>query len=164
MAAMSVNADILNFILQKAPEVDGASNDGITALHSTAVLGHDVQVQALLENGASPNLVSTIDGWTALHYAATGRSKAVLEHLLRGGANVNSTTETASTALQAAVERDDMDSVRLLLDSGARMDLRQSDGSSAFDLAAAGGNKEIIQLLFKAETARLSPVTKQTAQ
>jgi hypothetical protein len=77
-ATPSLLADApLSFVLQKfssQEEVNGADNNGWTALHIAALNSNVQAVALLLEAGADPNLL-TKSGWTALDCAYVARIK-----------------------------------------------------------------------------------------
>jgi uncharacterized protein len=133
-----------------------------------AALSGDVQVmRLLLEHGADPN-ISTFGGTTALMAAAgvnwtvaqtyTESDASSLEAAklcLELGADVNAANSMGLTALLGASNRGFNDMIRLLADSGARLDVEDAVGRTALRwaegvfLAAVGAQQkpETIALL-----------------
>jgi ankyrin repeat protein len=122
--------------------------EGVTALMSAARGGCSACVRLLLENGADAK-VRTNAGLTALHFAAFKGDLAMVKALLEAGAPVNVADDRGLTPLiMAANSRSkDPDVVRLLLEHGADLQLKDSLGRTASDWAQIGGRQEIIRLL-----------------
>jgi ankyrin repeat protein len=103
-------------------------------LLSWAARGRSAEAaQLLLDRSADPDL-------GALHAAAAAGAVAVVEQLLRAGADVDHRDpETGRTPLHAAVstapERDAPAVVRVLLDAGADVNATTNDGASALDIS-----------------------------
>ena len=89
----------------------------------------------LLDRGVSPDFADYA-GRTALMYAAiNGQVRVITRALLDNGANVNRTSRDGTTALMAAAIFGNPEGVRMLLESGARIDARDTAGRSALDWA-----------------------------
>lgn len=75
-------------------------------------------------------------GYTALHYAAYQGNDAIVELLLREGADVNALTEEGATAVFLAAQQGHAGVLRLLIAAGARVDTPEHvHGLSALDVA-----------------------------
>jgi ankyrin repeat protein len=96
-----------------------------TALHCAATRGH-LPVVELLHGvyGADLNRPA-VGGYTALHLATGGEHTAVMQFLLRNGADVQATSEHEQTALQLAVSKGSVPAVEVLLQHGAVQDSKQ---------------------------------------
>ena len=89
----------------------------------------------LLDRGVSPDFADYA-GRTALMYAAiNGQVRVITRALLERGAKVNRTSKDGTTALMAAAIFGNPEGVRMLLESGARIDQRDTAGRSALDWA-----------------------------
>ncbi|KAA0153563.1 hypothetical protein FNF29_02952 [Cafeteria roenbergensis] len=86
---------------------------------------------------------------SALWEAAKAGSTAEASRLLDAGAPVdwNNAAEYGSTALVLAAERGHKDTVELLLDRGADIEVKDRYGSTALVLAAERGHKDTVELL-----------------
>src|SRR4030095_2653413 len=111
-------AEVQRFVLQGI-SVDAKSRGAVTRLHEAAYSGHTQIIQWLLDNGAS------VDARTVAERGYPG----------------------AETPLYLAVERRQLDAVRLLLSRDADPNLKSSDGTSALDVAAAEGRLDMVALL-----------------
>jgi len=99
---------------------------------------------------ANPELIKAHDetGSTALHHAAAFASLSTMQLLLNAGSDVNARNRRASTPLHWAIR--DEAKVRLLLEHGAGIDLKQADGRTPLYQAASLGNgNAIIRLLLE---------------
>ena len=73
-----------------------------------------------------------------------------VEKAIKGGADVNDTDKTGSTALMEAVMGGHADMIPLLLKAGANVNARDKGGVTALMLAASKGQVTVIPLLLKA--------------
>ncbi len=110
------------------------------------------EVQRFVSEGISVDARSRGDV-TPLHEAAHAGHASLVEWLLDKGASINSRTQSergypgAETPLYMAVEMRQSETVQLLLKRGANPNLKSSDGTSALDVAAASGDKDLAALL-----------------
>lgn len=88
-------------------------------------------------------------GLAPLHLALDQPSPAMLEQLLREGADPNTPLPTGESPLQRVVERRDRAMVRLLIDAGADLDRLDPRGRSPLYSAVGVGDLEIIALLLE---------------
>jgi uncharacterized protein len=128
--------------------VNQAEPDGTTALHWAAHWNDLDTVDALLAAGADARATNRY-GVTPLSEAATHASAAVVERLLKAGADPNTLTSTqGGTVLMRAARVGNLDAVKTLLDHGAYVDARESyRGQTALMWAAAEGHVDIVKLL-----------------
>jgi ankyrin repeat protein len=117
---------------------------GMTPLMWAASTIQDITVtQALLQAGANTNTVKkpwvNVDIYsepsTALMFATQSNSNpAVARALLQAGAAVNSTNDHGQTALMFAIHGD-WNTIEILVQAGADLQIKDSDGYTALDLA-----------------------------
>ena len=98
-----------------------ASIDGNLPLVKILVLGHKAQLDHI--------------GWTPLHYACAKGHLEVAQFLIANGATVDSMSLGNTTPLMMAVQSGNEQLVKLLLDKGADLQLRNSQGLTAIDIA-----------------------------
>ena len=116
-------------------------------LHAAAAGGDLTQVVELLRYGADINLSDPVDGFTALHHAATNGHADIVKYLLNHEAKIDKPDNLCLTPLHLAAKNGWLDVVEVLLNSGANATRRNLGGSTPFDLAVTGGHREIVELL-----------------
>jgi uncharacterized protein len=102
---------------------------------------------------ANPGAVNSFaaDGFYPLGLAAFFGHRAIVEFLLKNGADVKTAARNAQkvTALHGAVARRDVEIVKMLLEAGADPNARQEQGFAPLHDAAANGNAALVELLLK---------------
>eukprot|EP00041_Stephanoeca_diplocostata_P029220 m.857237 g.857237 ORF g.857237 m.857237 type:complete len:349 (-) comp23519_c0_seq23:2092-3138(-) len=97
-------------------------------------------VELLLESNAKPDAVDPSTGQTALHRAAWADAFDVAQRLLTASVgNIDACDHNGDTPLHVAVRHGSVQATRLLTARGADKSLRNSDGHTAADVAAAVG-------------------------
>lgn len=137
--------------------LDFSRPDGINAsdrpLIKAARAGKEIAVKMLLEAGADPQLTN-LEGVTALHVAAglghdddQHLSIAITKALLKAKMAVDYQVRDGSTALMLASRAGDSEMVKLLLDNGANVLLKDNRGWSVTTFAAVEGHADIVASL-----------------
>ena len=134
--------------LLKSPglKVDQANSAGETALMMAALRGHGEWLPQLVAQGAAIER----DGWTPLHYAATGPEPATVAWLLERGARVDSRSPNGTTPLMMAARYGSEASVDLLLRHGADPKLKNQLGIMAADFARLAAREPLAKRLAEA--------------
>ncbi|KRX26531.1 KN motif and ankyrin repeat domain-containing protein 2 [Trichinella nelsoni] len=123
-----------------------------TALHYAVSYGNFEIVSLLLDSQVCDLNKANKAGYTAVMLAAltplrSDRDRMVLQRLFHMG-NVNvKATQHGQTALMLAVSQNKLESVKLLLEAGANVNLQDEDGSTALMCAAEHGHKDVVRLL-----------------
>jgi ankyrin repeat protein len=133
-------------LAQPQLRIDAANAAGETALMQAALRGHVEWVRRLLDRGAALER----EGWTPLHYAASGPETAAVALLLDRGARIDALSPNRSTALMMASRYGPESTVNLLLARGASLALRNDLGLGAVDFARLGGRDALAERLQKA--------------
>ena len=142
LAAREGSAKVFDLLLHtKDVNLDARSRNGDTALMLAAYKGNLAAVRALLDKGAEPNQT----GWTALHYAASVGNNDIVGLLLDRSAYIDAESPNQTTPIMMAARGGHILTVKLLLDEGADVMLKNGAGMSAIDFAKAGGFKDIVE-------------------
>jgi uncharacterized protein len=119
---------------------------GATAFWRAAASSDVAAMRALIAGGADPNIASQ-EGVTPLMVAAglgwganasrnvPGAWMAVVQYCLELGADVNAHDMYNYTALHGAAYRGDNEVVKLLVEKGAKLDVRSKRGQTVTDMA-----------------------------
>jgi ankyrin repeat protein len=142
-----------------SPDVNAAQADGTTALH-WAVRWNDLETAQLLLHAGAAAGASNHDGATPMFLAAQNGSAAMIELLLKAGADVSAPVLAhGETALMMASRSGSVDAVKTLLDHGAKVNAKDTlRGTTALMWAAEQGHVAVVELL----TARGADVSTQS--
>ena len=89
-------------------------------------------------------------GVTPLWLACSKANAAMVEKLLKAGADPNLALLSGETALMAAAEKGSLDAVKLLLDHGANVNAKEpQEGQTAIIWAAAEKHSDILKVLLE---------------
>jgi ankyrin repeat protein len=121
---------------------------GETPLMEASRRGNLATVRVLLSNHANPNARESNGGQNALMWAVSQRQSAVIEELLKRGADVQAGSKTGFTPLMFAAQQGDEDSARILLRAGAKPnDAQPKTGMTALMIASAMANAKAVDVL-----------------
>lgn len=140
-------------LLRRGADPQALNQSGLTPLLAAAFNGDMRSVKLLLEHRADPNHVDAT-GKSAILYAAARGFANIVAALLDAGVDVNRTYGHNLTALMWAAgyaddvpEFEGMETVKLLVDRGARLDLADDRGRTALMIAAERGHPAVIIFL-----------------
>jgi ankyrin repeat protein len=153
-AAMCVDFSLLHLLLDAGAEIDAQRHDGKTALHIATERNADVVVGELCRYGADVNLQDSL-GETALHCAArlwNYNEVLIKEHLVPAGGDVNARNLEGETPLHVATMfyEGGSKAVKALIECGANLNARGSNGETASDIAIRRNATEIFWMLREA--------------
>lgn len=96
-------------------------------------------LEVLLDHGATLDARSEHEGWTALMWAVSVGSLAMVQYFITRGADVNATVKrgywTGCTALMVAIYKNYPHIIHFLLDAGVDVTLRNAQGETALEAA-----------------------------
>ena len=128
--------------------VDAESTNGWTAVMIAAAKGFDGVVQQLVEEGQADAWRADAYQWSPLMRAIDNRHAAVIHYLLElDQPLLSSVNENGATALHVAVEKGDVETVKLLLNKSIDRDTRDNAGRTALDIAVSRSDNSIMDLL-----------------
>lgn len=105
--------------------------------------GNIEKTKELLGKGISPNAQNGKTGVSLLSIAASKGNAAMLELLIKSGANINLTDKNGNTALMEAAKNGYASAVKVLMSAGVKADTKNNDGMTAIDLAEKNNKKDI---------------------
>lgn len=126
-----------------AIDLNAMNATGETALMLAAIAGDLDTCSQLLGRGAR----TQHEGWSPIHYAASGPSTKVVELLLASGALLEAEAPNGTTPLMMAARYGPESSVTVLLARGADPKRRNQRGLRAVDFAELGGREWLVQRL-----------------
>ncbi|MEY2854063.1 MAG: hypothetical protein RL030_1195, partial [Pseudomonadota bacterium] len=168
-AARIGNATLLELLLDAGADPESANVDGQTALMAVARTGNIEAARALLRHGARVDAREKWGGQTALIWAAAQNQPEMVRFLVSRGADVNAhgtvrewqrrvTAEGRPkdmnrgglTALLYAAREGHLDTLQVLVDLKADLDLADPDGTTPLVLALMNGHWDAARLLVNA--------------
>lgn len=140
--------DVLLHRLSHQLSLNHADSAGWTALHQAASLGWDVN--NLLQAGADPNITTTIQGTTALHYASSKGHERTLQQLLNAPQCRLIADQRGQTAIHRAAILGRTECVRRLLEVfPSSVNDCDADGNTPLHLAAEEGHPTTVRCLLE---------------
>jgi len=146
-AVKNGSLEIAEYLIKNNADIDlGNEEHGDTPLILASMGNNFGIVKMILENDADVNK-TTINGETALHFAADVGSLEIAEYLINKKADVNLGTST--TALTIATFGNSFEIVKLLLENEADINKTTETGHTALHFASQFGYLEIVKHLIK---------------
>ena len=160
--ATEVSIDPLSCLIVKqlincGANINAVTNDDKLTPLMLACKNKNVSVvNCLLQNGANVALTSD-NGWTALHFVVDefNDSSEILRSLLNYGADVNARSIHNETPLMVASRSRDVETVTLLIEQGAYVDLQDEKDNTALHNAVSRKSEEIVGTLLNAGASNL---------
>ena len=146
--AMQGDRDIVRSLLKQKIDVNAPQGDGSTALHWAAYRDDLEMVKLLLAAGADPKVTTREGAITPLLMACQNGNAAMIETLLKAGADANAVKTNGTTPLMMAAASGNADAVKTLLAHGANVNAKESaHGQTALMFAAALNRAAVIRVL-----------------
>jgi ankyrin repeat protein len=142
LACKDGNFALVNELLNLSVEINKQDSDGVTALH---IAKHIEIVKMLIEAGANPNLHNHRSGYTPLLDAMVCWNEAKY-NLLVPLTDLNIKSSFGYTALMFSAVYHRLDDVKLLIDAGADLYIRNFEGMDFYDLLMEDEKEYILTL------------------
>ncbi|HTW51611.1 MAG TPA: ankyrin repeat domain-containing protein [Stellaceae bacterium] len=113
-----------------------------------AAKANDVgKIRQLLSDGTSPNQTDEDGTTTGMHIAAVSGNLQIMAILYKAGGDINARDSVGDSPLDLAVEHDQLEAAKLLLEMKARVNDQDKNGMTALMFAAKGGDVEMVRAL-----------------
>lgn len=148
-------ADCLSALLSHGSSLsclDVTHFEGLSALHMAVQAGHKDLVRMLLDAGADINSKDIKSGQSPLMYAVESNNVDMVHFLLESGSHINDQSTSGNTALHGACGRGQVDTVWLLMKSGADSGIKNNHNDTAVMVAK---NKKIADVV-RGKSSKLS--------
>ena len=148
---------IVKQLINRGANINAVTNDEKLTPLMLACKNKNVSVvNCLLQNGANVVLTSN-NGWTALHFVVDefNDSLEILRSLLNYGADVNARSIDNETPLMVASRSWYVETVSLLIEQGAYVDLQDEKDNTALHNAVSRKSEEIVGTLLNAGASNL---------
>ena len=152
LAAFCGHTECARLLLAAGAQANQAAESGYTPLLVALLHEHMDCAQLLQEHGVDP-LAPSPKGLAAIHVAAAHRSPELMRHLLALGADPCSTSSARLgkvCPLTIAAENGRADTVRLLLEHGAKVNQTDGEGDTPLLCAILNGRVDCVQALLEA--------------
>jgi ankyrin repeat protein len=146
------NVQLVEEAVKAGCDIHELSSDGFSALHIACYKGHAKVLEKLIELGAKVNQLSTFCGTSPLMIAARQNCVESVTLLLANSAvDVNLHNERHETALHFAVGAGSLESARLLLKAGAKVNYSDKEGLTPLLVATRMKDYKLVKLLIDAK-------------
>ncbi|XEV07499.1 hypothetical protein FSHL1_012786 [Fusarium sambucinum] len=148
LASVGDRIEIVEVLLDMGASVNARDNDNFTPLHFACYFGHLETARILIANGATLNA-------GVLHLACGKGNIDVIQLLVEEGVCLDDTWKDDTwkrgvRAIQWASEEGQVEVVKLLIDSGANINVKTEDGSPILHSMCQTGHPETIKALVDA--------------
>ena len=145
---MHGDQDTVRSLLSQKADVNAPQGDGTTALHWAAYRDDLEMAKLLLAAGANVQAATREGGITPLLMACQNGNAAMIDALLKAGADSNAVKTNGTTPLMMAAASGSVDAVKTLLDHGAGVNAKESaHGQTALMFAAALNRAAVVKVL-----------------
>jgi uncharacterized protein len=152
VATFARRREAVRLLIEAGADKGALDNDRYDAVTIAAVADDEATLAALLQGGASAKLITSRYDGTALIAAAHLGHDGVVRQLIAAGAPLDHVNNLQWTAAIEAVVLGDggprhQATLRALVNAGANLQLADSQGRTALDLARSRGFGELVRIL-----------------
>ena len=146
-AARESNTRVARVLLNRKAQVEGPPKAAKTPLHLAAEQGDLDMVRLLLAFDAKPDGRDRA-GRTPIYYSASQGHLHVMDELIRHGVNVNQKIPEG-TLLHLAAEKGYARAASILINKGAKLEVKNAKGKKPLDVAINHKNRRVADLILQ---------------
>ncbi len=146
-AAREGNTRVARVLLNHKARVEGPHKAAKTPLHLAAERGGLDMVRLLLAFDAQPDSRDKA-GKTPIYYSASQDHLRVMDELIRHGVNVNQKIPEG-TLLHLAAEKGYVRAASILINKGAKLEMKNAKGKKPLDVAINHKNRRVADLILQ---------------
>ena len=154
-AAENGNFEMVKLLVEHGADVNAMNYEGATPLRTAIVWGHNKDIiKYLIFNGSDVNIKDKTEGNSIfLEFLMRWKDLEIAKMILEHGANINEPDNKGRTALHHVVSwKNNKETVKFLIANGTALKAKTNLWQTPLDIAKEKRNKEIIELLEKAES------------
>ena len=140
--------DVAQWLLNSGEDANAQQEDRRTPIHLAAANGHLELVQILLGYNADINAAAGWENRTPIHEASLGGHVSIMRLLIQNGADASSDLRGLLRSASLLKDRS-VETVRLFIQLGVDVNVRDGSHESPLHLASSAGNAETVQLLIR---------------
>ena len=140
-AVFKGSTNAVNLLIENGADMKKKDYNGYCSLFYASAFSDANMIHLLLEKDSSLTREKSLSGRTVIHFAAIyGNDEAISYYLSNTFLSINAQDNEGSTPLHYAVEKKYNSTINLLIESGAKTDIKNNEGLTVSDLL----NKENI--------------------
>lgn len=141
IAIRDEDIDVVKALLNFGADVNAKGQFGQTPILTATVVGNIPILELLLDRGGDLTMIND-NKLSALHIAVQQEWPRTVRWLLNKGLDINALDSTLSTPLHWAAFDGNIPMVKLLIGRGAKIDIRNDESHTPFEIARAIGTPD----------------------
>ena len=146
-AASIHNLELVKYLFKSGADLDCKNNFGFTALSYPITFGNEQLAEYLIIAGADLNTKNNF-GYTPLMTAISINAELLSKELAQEE-NTSIIKKVTLHSFIQKVPKTHNNIIKLLLENGAEVNIKNEEGESPYSMALKGNNKEAMKLLIK---------------
>ena len=149
--AQNGHNELVEVLIEAGADINTTSIQKMTALNYAINANKLDAIKLFIENGIDPDTVIDKYETTLLMWAARNGHNDLVEALIEAGADINTTSIQKMTALNYAINANNLDAIKLFIENGIDPDMVIDKYETTLLMwAAKNGHNELVEVLIKA--------------